>query len=123
MSSILRALLLVMAILTAWWILNKIRKSKVKMEDAIFWIFFTIILAVLGLVPEVSYKLSDLLGIESPANLVFLIMIFIMIWKAFILSITVSQLEEKVTTLTAEVALRTHDAESKIEEIMEQDNK
>ena len=123
MSSLLRVLLLVAAVLTTGWILSKIRKAKVKMEDAIFWIFFTVVLAVLGLVPEVSFKLADLLGIESPANLVFLVMIFMLMWKSFISTILISQLEEKVTTLSAEVALRARDAEVKIEKIEEQENK
>ena len=40
MSDTLKALLIVASIVTVGWILRKIRKNKVKMEDAIFWIFF-----------------------------------------------------------------------------------
>lgn len=49
-------------------------------------------------------------GSVSPANLVFLIVIFILLEKVFTLSIIVSQLEEKVTVLSSEVALRSHSA-------------
>ena len=49
MSGTLRFLLLFAALLTAGWILYKIRKLKVKMEDAIFWMIFAGILCILGL--------------------------------------------------------------------------
>ncbi|MEI3199199.1 MAG: hypothetical protein V8S12_01885 [Lachnospiraceae bacterium] len=35
MSATLRVILFVLAVVTAWWILSKIRRLKVKMEDAI----------------------------------------------------------------------------------------
>ena len=109
MSATLRVILFVLAVVTAWWILSKIRRLKVKMEDAIFWIFVAVVLCVLSLFPEIVYKLTDI-GVMSPANLVFLIVIFILLEKVFTLSIIVSQLEEKVTVLSSEVALRSHSA-------------
>ena len=81
-----------------------------KMEDAIFWIFVAVVLCVLSLFPEIVYKLTEIMGVMSPANLVFLIGIFILLEKVFTLSIIVSQLEEKVTVLSSEVALRSHSA-------------
>ena len=110
MSAILRVILFVLAVVTAWWILSKIRRLKVKMEDAIFWIFVAVVLCTLSLFPEIVYKLTDIVGVMSPANLVFLIVIFILLEKVFTLSIIVSQLEEKITVLSSEVALRAHSA-------------
>lgn len=109
MSATLRALLLLAALVTIIWILHKIRRLKVKMDDAIFWMFFSGILLMLGLFPEIAYKLTGLFGMMSPANLIFLVMIIILFEKVFTLSILVSQLEEKVTVLSAELALRSHD--------------
>ena len=43
MSDTLKGLLIIASVLTVGWILRKIRKNKVKMEDAIFWIFFAAI--------------------------------------------------------------------------------
>lgn len=110
MTITLRIILFVLAVVTAWWILSKIRRLKVKMEDAIFWIFVAVVLCTLSLFPEIVYKLTDVIGVMSPANLVFLIVIFILLEKVFTLSIIVSQLEEKVTVLSSEVALRSHSA-------------
>lgn len=123
MTSTMRILLLLAAVGTVIWILNKIRKLKVKMEDSIYWLFFAGILLLLGLFPEISYRLSDLFGVQSPANLIFLVVIFLLMEKIFTLSILVSQLEEKISVLASEVALRSQAAEKKIvdeEEELEQ---
>ena len=52
MSDTLKGLLIIASVLTVGWILRKIRKNKVKMEDAIFWIFFAVILLLLAIFPE-----------------------------------------------------------------------
>lgn len=114
MSNTLRVLLLLAALVTAAWILYKIRKLKVKMEDAIFWVVFAGVLCLLAIFPEITYRLTDLIGILSPANLIFLVVIFLLLEKVFTLSIIVSQLEEKVNILSAEIALRNHSAEKKL---------
>ena len=106
MSDTLKGLLIIASVLTVGWILRKIRKNKVKMEDAIFWIFFAAILLLLAIFPEISYELCRIFGIMSPSNLVFLVIIFLLVEKIFTLSIIVSQLEDKIGVLSAEVALR-----------------
>lgn len=123
MSVTLRVLLVAGALVTTIWILRKIRKMKVKMEDAIFWMCFAGVLMVLALFPEISYKLTTMFGVMSPANLIFLVMICILFEKVFTLSILVSQLEEKVTVLSAELALRSHGAEEEIKKMKEADEK
>lgn len=117
MSEILRYILIIASIIVMIWILHKIRRSKVKMEDAIFWIIFGVILLILAIFPQISYKLSQILGIMSPANLIFLVIICLLVEKIFTLSIATSQLEEKVTILSAEVALRSHSQHQQIEKI------
>ena len=115
MSITLRILLLAAALVTAAWILRKISKLKVKMEDAIFWIVFAGILCVLAIFPEFCYWLTAALDMMSPANLIFLVVIFLLIEKVFTLSILVSQMEEKIGSLSAELALRNHSAENRLD--------
>nr|WP_295277345.1 DUF2304 domain-containing protein [uncultured Blautia sp.] len=121
MSDTLKALLIVASVLTVAWILRKIRKNKVKMEDAIFWIFFAAILLVLAIFPEISFKLCQIFGIISPSNLVFLVIIFLLVEKIFTLSIIVSQLEDKIGVLSAEVALRSKAENKKIDKVDEKE--
>lgn len=122
MSDTLKALLVVASILTVAWIFRKIRKNKVKMEDAIFWIFFAGILLILAIFPEISYKLCQIFGIMSPSNLVFLVIIFLLVEKIFTLSIIVSQLEDKIGVLSAEVALRSKAENRQIDKVDEKEN-
>lgn len=121
MSNTLRALLIVASLITVIWILRQIRKFRVKMEDAIFWMFFAAILLLLAIVPEFSFKLSELLGFMSPINLVFIVIIFLLVEKIFTLSIIVSQLEEKIAVLSAEVALRSKAETKKIKSVDEKE--
>ncbi len=115
MSNSLRTILLIAAAVSACWILYQIRRLKIKLDHAIYWIVFAVLLAVLGIFPEVTYWLTRKLGMMSPANLIFLVIIFLLLVKVFTLSMLTSQLEDKITVLSAEVALRSLDAEHRLE--------
>lgn len=110
MSDSMRILILLSTIVFVFYILLRIQKLKIKMEDAIFWIFFAVIVAVIGTVPQVVYWFSSVLGIQSPVNLVYLLIIGLLIEKLFTLSVTLSMMEEKITILSAEIAIRGKDA-------------
>lgn len=111
MSIVLRFLLLASSVLVAAWILRKIRKCKVKQEDAVYWVCFAIVLALLGVFPQLAYRAANILGIQSPANFVFLIIIFLLMEKLLSVSIQVSMLENKVEIMAAELAIRCKDIE------------
>ena len=106
MSVTLRIVLLICSLLTAVWILRKIRKNKVRQEDAAYWICLAIILALLGIFPQISYGMAALLGIISPANFVFMAIIALLAEKILSLSIQVSRLESQIENITAEIAIR-----------------
>ncbi|MBR3606510.1 MAG: DUF2304 domain-containing protein [Lachnospiraceae bacterium] len=119
MSITLRIVLLFAGIITAIWILRKIYKCKVKLGDAIYWICMAILLVVFGIIPESAYFFTKMLGIQAPVNFIFLFMLAVVIEKLFTLSIKVSQLEDKITVLSAEVALRSNNSEKQITELKE----
>ena len=114
MSDTLRILLFFSALATGGWILYKIHKLQVKMQDAIFWVVFAIVLFVMGVFPEACYWMTERLGVMSPANLIFLVIIFLLMEKVFTLSIIVSQLEEKISVLSVELALRSRVGEERL---------
>ena len=105
MSVILRILLIIASICLMCWILHKIKKLKVKMESAIYWIIFCFCLLLLAVLPQISFS----------SNLVFLIIIFALLIKVFTLSTAVSQLEEKIVVLAAEVAVRSQAQQKQID--------
>ena len=100
-----RILLTVGALLILVVVIRKIRKDEVKISDSLFWFFFVITLIVLALFPQIAFATSNLLGIESPANLVFLYVIAILLIREFMSTVEISQLRSKVTALAQEEAL------------------
>ncbi|MCQ2751686.1 MAG: DUF2304 domain-containing protein [Coriobacteriales bacterium] len=114
MSLVLRILLIVAAIATCIWICYKIRKSKVKMGHAIFWIVFSIILIIFAIFPQIAELLASLFGFISASNFIFLFVICALLFKLFTLSIEVSQLGDKVATLSQEIAIRYQDNKNRI---------
>ena len=77
------------------------------MGDAIFWVVFGVVLLALALFPGISYFIADILGIISPVNFVFLLIITLLCEKLLTVTIKLSLLEEKVEIMAAEIALRT----------------
>lgn len=123
MSITLRVVLFFAAIITAIWILRKIYQCKVKLGDAIYWVCMAVLLAIFGIVPESAYFFTKMLGIQAPVNFIFLFMLAVVIEKLFTLSIKVSQLEDKITVLSAEVAIRSSDSEKRIAELEEKEKR
>jgi Uncharacterized conserved protein len=98
----------------------RIRKSKVRLEDTLFWIVTGVVLCVLGLFPEISYRMASMLGFQSPSNFIFLLMICLLFEKVLTISIVHSQLEDKYVIMVAEIALRCKDLEKQITELKEE---
>lgn len=106
MSITLRIVLLVVSLLSCAWILVNVRKAKVKIEDSVFWICFSLVLILFAVFPGIVIWCSGIMGIESPANFIFLVTIFILIIKVFRMSLRISQLESKLTKLAQDEALK-----------------
>lgn len=108
MSLALRILLIVISVLSMIIMMRKIRHSKFQIEYAIFWILFSVLLIVMAVIPDLAIYLSHAIGIQSPVNMIFLLIIFILMAKLFYLNIHVSQLEYKVKELIQKLALNEH---------------
>ena len=105
MTLTLRALLIIVSILATTGVIGRIRKAKMQIEDAVFWVLFSFLLILLAVVPRVLYFFTELLGMQSPANLLFLVIIGLLLMKVFSMSIKMSLLEEKLKTLAQNEAL------------------
>ena len=105
MSLVFRIILIVVSLLTTFFILRRIRQSKVQIEDSIFWIVFSFLLIILSVFPQIADFCSSLLGIYSTVNFIFLVVIFVLIVKIFLMTIRISQLDTKVRTLTQKFAI------------------
>lgn len=102
----LRIILIIGAILMLGYVLNKIRKSQLQTNDAVFWFFFAGCLVVIAIFPQIVFWLSDLIGIQSPANLVFLILVAILIMRLLAISVENAKQKQRIERLTQNIALK-----------------
>ena len=105
MSLELRILLILSSLIVLTSIVLKIRKAKFQIHDGVFWFLLSILFLVLSIFPQIAIRISELLGVESAANLVFLGVLALVIIKNFLLSIKVSLLEYNLMKLTQRVAV------------------
>lgn len=105
MSAILRVFIIIGAFCLLIYILKKIRQSKLKIEYTIFWILFSLVLVLMGIFPKVFYFISRIIGFQAPINMIFLVIIFVLIVKLFLTSMQISKLENKVDSLTQQIAI------------------
>lgn len=111
MSLTLRIALIVVCVVACLYVLRRIRRAQMEIEDAIYWIFVSMVLVIISIFPQIPDFLSRLLGIQSPSNFVFLAVIFVIIVKLFSLSLEVSFLKQKLKSTIQNVAIREKELE------------
>lgn len=105
LSIAFRLVLALVSFGTILFFLRKIRKAKVQIQDVLFWLLFSAVLLVLCIFPGILSYFSKLLGIQSPANLLFLVIIFLLLIHQFSLTLKISMLEKKLYQLGRKNAL------------------
>ncbi|MGI5959037.1 MAG: DUF2304 domain-containing protein [Massiliimalia sp.] len=113
MTIVFRCVLILASLFTMFFMLKRIRHSKVQIEDAISWIVFAFGLLLISIFPCIAEWMTHLLGIASVVNFVFLFVIFVLLIKLFLMTVRVSQLDTKVRELTQKLALDENRAEQK----------
>lgn len=116
MSTTFRVILIVVSLLVTIFMIRKIRQSKVQIEDSLFWFFFSLMLVVISIFPQIPTFLASLLGIASPVNFIFLFIIFILLIKLFYSTLRISQLDSKIKDLTQKTAIEQKNLDDKVED-------
>lgn len=116
MSVTLRIVLIALSVLSLGYIIRKIRFSKMQIEYALFWIVLSVFFVILAVFPTIAYWMTELLGVMSTANLIFLVIIGILLLKVFMMTIEISVLENKVRDLVQQLGIdeKNHRDEYKI---------
>lgn len=105
MSIALRIFLVLVSLASLFYIVRKIRYSKMQIEYAIFWIVLSVILVIMAVFPGIVYWITNLMGMISPANVVYLFIIAILLLKVFMMTIEISNLENKVKDLVQQIGI------------------
>ncbi len=105
MTITLRILLACVSLITLIFVTKKVRDSKIKLEDSLFWFIFAVLLLIVSIFPQIFEVLASIAGVYSTSNFVFLFFIFVLLIKCFTLTLRVSQLDTKVKEIAQQLAI------------------
>ncbi|MBR6502486.1 MAG: DUF2304 domain-containing protein [Clostridia bacterium] len=97
--------MLAASIITAIFVFIKIKKSQFKIGDTLYWLLFCLFLLVMSIFPKAIYWVSNKIGFESPSNFIFVIIIFLLLVKIFLLDARVSKNEDKLMKISQRYAI------------------
>ena len=115
MSTILRAVLIVISVLVAIYTIRRIRKSHLNIDDSVYWIAFSVILLVMSIFPQIATFFAHLIGIDSTVNFVFLFVIALVFIKLFQLAVDLSITKHRLNHLIQRIAILNHDVDENTE--------
>ena len=105
MTWLFRLVLIISSFCTVVFILRKIHSSKIQIDDSLFWICTAFLIFIISLFPNLMSWASEILGIMSPVNFVFLFFIFLLLVKCFTNSVQISNLDRKVKELSQQIGI------------------
>ncbi len=95
----------VAAVIVFVFILWLLRRGVLKEKYAVLWLFVSAGAAFFALVPGSARWLSDLVGVEIPANLLFFVTLVLLVLVSVQLSYELSRHEARIRRLAEESAL------------------
>lgn len=105
MSVAIRIVLIIVSFATVAFMFANIRRSRMRIEDSIFWAVLAALLLLLSLFPQIGIFVSRILGFQAPINFVFLFFIFVLVVKCFSLSRQLSHQETLIKELAQHIAI------------------
>lgn len=86
-------------------VVQLLRTRRIREKYAAIWIVLTVAVVLTGAFPGLAFWVSDLVGVQTPANLVFALAIVVLLAVCIQLSVEISNLEEETRTIAEELAL------------------
>lgn len=100
-----RIFLIVGSIVFFVFLISIFKKSKISIDMATLWIVLAMVMIIIAMFPEVVYFFANLIGIESPTNALFLVIIFVLLVLVFYLFMKTSILENKLNKMIENFAI------------------
>lgn len=105
MAIAFRITLIIVSVFTLLYMCKKVKQEKLQIEYSIFWTLFAIMLVLFSIFPQIADWMSELVGVYSTTNFIFLLIIFILLVKCFQLTMDISKLDNKVKELVQKIAI------------------
>ncbi len=109
MSGPLRIWLIIGALVLFAIVCVQVRRERIRVADSAFWVAFSLVILFFAIFPQVAYWLASLVGVQSPSNLVFAVIIGILILIDLQSSSKISRLTAKLEELSSKIALDEED--------------
>ena len=97
--------LIIGCVTTAIFVFVKIKKSQFKIGDTLYWLLFCLFLLLMTIFPKAVYWISDVIGFEASSNFIFVVIIFLLLVKMFLLDARVAKVEDKQIKIAQKYAL------------------
>ena len=83
------------SLMTFVFVIKKIQKHGLNIDDAIMWILWSILLLIISVFPQIPTWISKQLGFMSTSNFIFCVFIFFLYIMLFTQTAQISKLKEK----------------------------
>lgn len=105
MSEKLRIVLILLVVFADLFSFRQIRRGKMNLNHSLLWILISLALLLIAIFPSVAIRLSALMGIGTPVNLVFLFFAFFSIILFIYLTNVISKTDRINRRLVQKMAL------------------
>lgn len=112
----LNLVLIIASVLTFLFVILKIRKNGLNIDDSIIWIVWAFALLLISFCPQIPSFVSKQLGFMATSNFIFTVFIFFLYILLFIQSIQISKLKEKQKELIQKLSIKQYINDHKKEE-------
>lgn len=105
-------LAIITSVVTLVFIIDLLRRGVLKEKYAALWLIVAGTALILSVFPGLLRGITDLLGVEIPANLLFFVTIVVLVLVAVQLSYELSRHEAQIRRLAEEIALQQDELKS-----------
>lgn len=107
--SYLQIVFIIVSVLTIIYVIRKIRKHGLNIDDSIVWIIWSVVLLIFSVFSGILYFLSEKLGFMSTSNFIFSLFIFFLYIMLFSQTIQISKLKEKQKDLIQKLSIKEYE--------------
>lgn len=105
MSFSLRLGLIIVSLILLIVVLMQLRKRKIPVKYSLAWMFSSLIILLIAIIPGFFIKIANMLGFVTMSNLVIAMFIFMLLIISLMLTVIVSSQRRKIALLIQEVSM------------------
>ena len=106
MSFKLQLVFIFASLITFLFVIKKIQKHRLNIDDAIIWILWSIGLLIISIFPQIPGWISKKLGFMSTSNFIFCVFILFLYIMLFTQTAQISKLKEKQKELIQKLSIK-----------------